>query len=61
MAVLNATTVVRNGYDVVVLYAGDEVPEWAADQIGDHLIKTDEQADEVASRPTRRRKPADEA
>lgn len=61
MAVLNATTVVRNGYDVVVLYAGDEVPEWAADQIGDHLIETDEQADGVASRPTRRRKPADEA
>lgn len=59
MAVLNATTVVRNGYDVVVLYAGDEVPEWAADQVGDHLLVAPD--DDGAPRPTRRRKPADEA
>ena len=54
MATLNANTIVQRGYEAVVLYAGDEVPEWAADQIGDHLIKADEQADEQAESPKRR-------
>lgn len=54
MATLNANTIVRRGYEAVVLYAGDEAPEWATDQIGDHLIQADEQADEQAESPKRR-------
>lgn len=40
MAKLNANTVVKkpDGLDVVVLMAGDDVPEWAAGLIGDHLL-----------------------
>ncbi len=49
MATVNATTIVRKGYEAVVLLAGDEIPEWAADQVGDHLIKADDE------------KPADDA
>ena len=44
MAKLNANTVVVDGYSTVVLMAGDEIPEWAADQVGDHLIEPDEDA-----------------
>ena len=29
MATVNATTIVRKGYEAVVLLAGDEIPEWA--------------------------------
>ena len=43
MATVNATTIVRKGYEAVVLLAGDEIPEWAADQVGDHLIKADDE------------------
>ena len=41
MAKLNANTVVKrpDGLDVVVLMAGDDVPEWAAGLIGDHLVE----------------------
>ena len=42
MARLNGNTVVRRGYEVVPLAAGDEIPEWAVDQVGDHLIAEDE-------------------
>jgi hypothetical protein len=49
VATVNATTIVRKGYESVVLLAGDEIPEWAADQVGDHLIKADDE------------KPADDA
>lgn len=38
MAKLKAHTAVRHGYDTVVLLAGDEVPEWAVDQVGEHLL-----------------------
>ncbi len=41
MPTITATTIVRKGFESVVLYAGDEVPEWAADQIGDHLREVD--------------------
>lgn len=39
MAKLTANTVVLKGFEAVVLYAGAEVPEWAADQVGDHLLE----------------------
>ena len=39
MATVNATTIVRKGYEAVVLLAGDEIPEWAADQVGDHPLE----------------------
>lgn len=54
MATLNANTIVRRGYEAVVLYAGDEVPDWAADQIGEHLTKAVEQPEEQAESPKRR-------
>lgn len=41
MAVLNANTVVSRGFTFVALKAGDEVPEWAVDQVGDHLVDGD--------------------
>ena len=50
MAKLNANTVVQQGYEHVVLLAGDEVPEWAAAQVGDHLIEPDEGADKPGRR-----------
>jgi len=38
MATLNANVLVRNeNGDKVVLLAGNEVPEWAVDQLGEHL------------------------
>ena len=55
MAKLNANTVVIKDYSPVSLYAGDEIPEWAADQIGDHLIEQDE------PKSAARRKPAADA
>lgn len=65
MATLNANTVVRRGFESVVLYAGDEVPEWAADQVGEHLLSApaaEVAAEEVVTdtgatdpTPTRRR------
>jgi hypothetical protein len=54
VAILNATTVVSKGYETVVLLAGDEVPDWAADQIGEHLTKAVEQPEEQAESPKRR-------
>ena len=54
MATLNANTIVRNGLEIVVLYAGDEVPEWAVDQIGEHLL-TEDPAPAEAPKPARRR------
>ena len=52
MPKLNATTVVRKGYEVVVLLAGEEVPDWAADLVGGHLIADEpESADESDSEP----------
>ena len=36
--ILKASTVVRRGFKAVALVAGEEVPEWAADQVGDHLV-----------------------
>lgn len=39
MPKLNANVVVLNEFrESTVLYAGDEIPDWAADQLGDHLI-----------------------
>lgn len=39
MGRLNANTVVMRGYEAVSLAQGDEVPEWAADQVGEHLLE----------------------
>ena len=38
MPKLNATTIVRKGFESVVLFAGEEVPDWASDLVGEHLI-----------------------
>lgn len=50
MAKVNATTIVRNGYTSVVLLKGDTVPDWAVDQVGDHLLgkaSSDAEAEQV--------------
>lgn len=39
---LTANTVVIKGFEPVSLSAGDEIPEWAADQIGDHIVEQEE-------------------
>lgn len=55
MATLNANTVVQRGFEHVVLYKGDEIPEWAADLVGDHLIEPE---GEPQPKPVRGRKAA---
>lgn len=52
MAKLNANTVVRKGFEAVSLSAGDEVPEWAVDQVGEHLLDDEKPAD--GEKPARR-------
>jgi len=44
MAKLNANTIVTNPdtHEAVVLYQGDAVPEWAADLVGEHLLRAAE-------------------
>lgn len=52
MATLSANTVVIKDNAPVSLFAGYEVPEWAADQVGGHII---EQADGEPEKPARRK------
>lgn len=53
MARVNSTTVVRNPttFEVVVLRAGDEVPEWA--EVGDHLTSTKAAPEPAPQEPER--------
>jgi len=51
MAKLTATTIVRQGYEAVVLYAGDELPDWATDQVGEHLLTADPEGDAPEDAP----------
>lgn len=50
MAKLNDNTLVLRNGSPVSLSKGDDVPDWAKDQIGDHLLEgADESADSAAS------------
>ena len=44
---LKETVHVRKGFTAVALLAGSEVPEWAEDQVRDHLIASDAPAEVV--------------
>ncbi|WP_346007460.1 SAP domain-containing protein [Janibacter terrae] len=48
MATVSQNTLVRKSDtgEVVVLNAGEEVPEWAVSQVGDHLVDADDQGEE---------------
>lgn len=56
MAKLIANTVVKKDYEYVVLYAGDEVPAWAVDQVGGHLIEAEGATEPESEAPKRSRR-----